>query len=258
MSDAAAIGGVVVTLGLSLPRLAAAFLVLPFFGADTMPALVRNSLLVSLALVAAPLAAAGAPAALPPGAWPALVAKEVFIGLMIGFAFGIVFWALAVAGSLIDAKAGATASVYDPLAGHETSLTGTFYARLGGWLFMASGAFLVFLEVLLASYALWPVAVGFPQLSALGERFVIDGFARLMALALLVAAPVLVVLLLADLALGLVNRYVPQLNAFALSLGVKAWVATLVVLLGLGVVVEFVLRRAAENAALLEVLRRVF
>lgn len=258
MTDIAAIGGVVGAVGLVLPRIAAAFLVLPFFGADTMPAMVRNSFFVSLALVVAPLAAVSTPESLPPGAWPAIVAKEVFIGLVIGFAFGIVFWAIAVAGNIVDAKAGATGSVYDPLAGHETSLTGQFYARLGGWIFMASGGFLVFLEVLLGSYALWPVASGFPQLSALGERFVIDGFARLMALALLVAAPVLVVLLLVDLALGLVNRYAPQLNAFALSLGVKSWVATLVVLLGLGVVVEFVVKRVAASSGLLGVLREMF
>jgi type III secretion protein T len=258
VSDSAQIGALVGAVGLALPRIAAAFLVLPFFGADAMPAMVRNSFFVALALVVAPLAAASAPAALPVGAWPAIVAKEVFVGLMIGFAFGVVFWAIAAAGSIIDAKAGATGTVYDPLAGHQTSLTGQFYARLGGWIFMASGGFLVFLDVLLGSYALWPVASGWPKLSGLGERFVIDGFARLMALALLVAAPVLAVLLLVDFAFGLVNRYAPQLNAFALSLGVKSWLATLVVLLGLGVVVEFVVKRVAAESALLESLRQLF
>jgi type III secretion protein T len=46
---------------------------------------------------------------------------------------------------------------------------------------------------------------------------------------LLLSAPVWIVLALADVALGLVNRYAQQLNVYVLSIAVKSWLAALVV-----------------------------
>ena len=254
------VGNPMTALGLTLPRIAGAFLMLPLITNENMPALVRNSFLVSLAIVALPIALAG----LPPGgmgveAMAPIILKEIFLGIAIGFCFGIVFWAIAAAGNILDTQIGMSMAMsMDPIQGHQSSLHATFLSQLAAWLFMASGAFLVFLDILLASYSIWPVTSFWPNLHMVGMELFVGQFGYLMTAALLLAAPAMVILLIIDLSFGLVNRYAPSLNVFALTLPIKAWLATAIILLMLGSLVEFVLRRLGDSQGLLHVLGKVF
>jgi type III secretion protein T len=253
------LGGLIGAIALTLPRIAAAFLVLPLVSGQNMPALVRNSFFVSLAILIYPLAAAAPPVAAATGTWPLIILKELFIGVFIGFLFGAPFWAISAAGNLIDTKIGSnTAMLLDPIQGHETSLTGQLLSQLAAWLFLASGAFTLFLDLLMRSYTLWPVGHMLPPLTVLGQNLAIDQFGSLLTVALMLAAPALVVLSLIDLCLGLINRYAQQLNVFSFSLAIKAWVATWIVLLSLGTFVEVVTMRLFENRGLLRLLQRIF
>ena len=254
------IGNNVLGVALTLPRILAAFMALPLLSSSDMPPLVRNSFFVSLSIVVFPLAAAASPySAMGAGVWPFVIAKELFVGLAIGFSFGVLFWAIGNAGNLIDAKVGTTmSSIIDPLAGHQTSLMGLFLSQFAAYLFMASGAFIVFLRLLLESYKVWPVASYMPLLKPAGELFFIDQFSYLMTVALLLSAPALVVMSLIDIGFGLVNRYAQQLNVFQLAMPIKAWVAVWIVLLMLGVFVQTVLTRLFHNAELLDALKGIF
>src|SRR3546814_4103234 len=153
-------------LGLTLPGISCAFILLPLLTQQNMPSMVRNSFLVSLAVVALPVALAGLPdtgmsmADLAP-----IALKELFIGIAIGFCFGIVFWAIGAAGNILDTQVGMSmASIFDPIQGHQTSLHGQFLSQFAAYLFMASGAFLVFLDLLLTSYTVRPVIAFFPTI----------------------------------------------------------------------------------------------
>lgn len=253
------VSNALLALGLTVPRIIGAFLMLPLMTSQNVPALVRNSFMVSLAIVAIPIAAAGAPVeSMGAALWPVIVLKELFLGVAIGFCFGIVFWAIAAAGAVIDAQVGMMGSVFDPIQGHQTSLHGNFLSQMMAWLFMASGAFMVFLDLLLSSYALWPVMSYFPQLEMDGLALFIGHFSYFATAMLVMAAPAMVLLLLIDLSFGLVNRYAPQLNVFALTLSIKSWIATAVIMLLLGVLVEVVLDRLAVNRGLLQVLEQAF
>lgn len=245
-------------LALTVPRIAAAFLMLPMLTEDSMPPLVRNSFFVSLGIVAFPYAAAAQPLeTVAMALWLGIVLKEILIGLCIGFLFGIVFWAIGNVGNIIDTKAGTTlAMVIDPIQGHQTSLTGAFLSRLASWLFMTGGGFLVFLDLLFSSYSIWPVTSGFPTLRAPGQWLFIDSFARMMLWSLLLAGPALIILALVDMGLGLINRFAQQLNVIALSLSIKAWMSVWIVLLCLGVFIEFMVRHIADSGKLVETLSR--
>ena len=246
-------------MGLVLPRIVGAFGVLPLLTGRSIPALVRNSFFVSLAILVYPLAAA-TPAATGAGsvALPMIIVKELLIGLYLGFVFSAVFWAMSAAGNLIDTKVGTNfAATLDPIQGHQTSLTGELLSQLAAWLFMASGAFTLFIDLLMTSYTVWPVAQLLPPLRVAARELAIGEFGSLMTTALLLAAPALVVMSLIDLALGLVNRYAQQLNVFSLTMAIKAWVAIWIVLLSVGVFVEVAMRRLFESRGLLNELRRV-
>lgn len=254
------IGNVMLALGLTVPRITGAFLMLPLMTAQTVPAMVRNSFLVSLALVALPIAMAGAPVDFMHNPlWVAIILKELFLGIALGFCFGIVFWAIGAAGSVMDSQVGmGMASIFDPIQGHQVALHGQFLSQLAAWLFMASGAFLIFLDLLLSSYVLWPVLSYTPVLKGAGVHLFVGHFDYLMTTLLVMAAPAMVLLLVVDLSFGLVNRYAPQLNVFALTLPIKAWIATAVILLLIGVYVEIVLKRLVANRGLLNMLDQAF
>ena len=253
------IGTAVNSIALSLPRIIAAFLVLPLLNGQNMPALVRNSFFVSLGIIVYPVAASVPAQNIVQGLWPLIILKELFIGGFLAFVFSSVFWAVSAAGNLIDTKVGTNfAATVDPIQGHETSFTGQLLTQLTAWLFMASGAFTLFLDLLMTSYSVWPVSQMLPSLAPRVEQLAVDEFSTLLTLALMLAAPALVVMSLLDLALGLINRFAPQLNVFSLTMPIKAWVATWIVLLSLGTFVEVITRRLFENRALLEVLRRTF
>lgn len=252
------LGNPILALSLVLPRVIGAFLMLPLLTPQTVPAMVRNSFMVSLAIIALPVALAGLPMEqLGTIEWPMIILKEVFIGIAIGFCFGIVFWAMGAVGGVIDTQVGMSmAQIFDPIQGHQVTLHGEFLSQLAAWLFMASGAFLVFLDLLMGSYALWPVASYFPDLPAVGMNLFVGHFSFMMTTVLVMAAPVMVIMLIIDLSFGLVNRYAPQLNVFALTMPIKAWLATALLLLLMGVYVEIILERLGSNRYLLGVLRQ--
>src|SRR5688572_2549691 len=97
------VGNILLALGLVLPRVIGAFMMLPLLTSENMPALVRNSFMVSLAIIAIPVAMNGVPLnTLGTFAWAPIILKELFIGVAIGFCFGMVFWAISAAGNIID------------------------------------------------------------------------------------------------------------------------------------------------------------
>jgi len=222
----------ILLLGVATARIACAFLMLPIFASETVPALVRNSIFVGMGLVSLALQPPFDMQAIGAERWVAIFAKEAFVGLIIGFFFGSVLWALEAAGQIIDTKVGATmAQIVDPLSGNQTSLNGAFLGRLANIVFIFSGGLSLLVHVLMESYALWPIAAPMPKLDPRGIGLFEAEFGRMMVLAVLFAAPVLTVLFLIDIGLGLVNRFAQQLNVFTLSMSIKAFAATVVILL---------------------------
>ena len=122
---------------------------------------------------------------------------------------------------------------------------------------MASGGFLIFLDVLLTSYKAIPVNTAFTSLSLSSSVVFIDEMSFIMSKALLFAAPAILVLSLIDFGFGLINRFAQQLNVLPLSMPAKLWTATLMMTLTLGVIVEAILHKLADNQQILDIMRRV-
>lgn len=227
-------------LGLSATRVAVAFLLVPLFTAELLPATVRNAIFLAVALLGLALQPSPGPVALSGWQWVVVFGKEAFIGGAMGVMFAGVMWAFEAAGQLIDSKIGATqAQVTDPMSGHQTSLNGALFGRLASWVFMAFGGFMVMIGTLIESFALWPVHSPFPGLAEGGARVFEGELGRVMAMTLLVAAPALVLLYVVEGVLGLVNRYAQQLNVFSLSMSLKAVAATWIIWIQLTTLVSF-------------------
>jgi type III secretion protein T len=239
-----------------VPRIAAAFLLIPYFTTEIMTPLIRNVFFVSIALTVMPLVLAEPiPASFSGTALIPIVLKEILIGIAIGYTFSVVFWALEGAGQVLDNKIGATsAQLVDPITGQQTTLLGAYLGRLAGYLFAAFGGLTLFVDLLLSSFAVWPVLSKFPDLKAAGSMFFVERFDELMRLMLLLAAPALCVLTLLEFGLGFMNRYSPQLNVFTLSMPLKSLLAILILLLAIGTTTDFVVHWLAGQRDLIRLL----
>ena len=102
-----------------------------------------------------------------------------------------------------------------------------FYSLFGTLIFLVIGGDAWTLRGLARTFQLVPLTSGAaPDLAGRRRR---AGVHHVFASALEVAAPVLVALLITDVAFGVVSRVVPQLNVFAVGFPTKVAVALLVV-----------------------------
>lgn len=225
----ASLGDRALLVGLAATRFAVAFLLLPIFATETVPALVRNAIFIGLALVTLAVQPVLSVQTWPATQWLQLFLREALLGVGIGVLLGSVLWAFETAGQIVDTKVGATmAQVVDPMSGHQTSLSGALLSRLALFIFMAGGGFMMFVGVLVQSFALWPLSNPGLALSRDSLAVFEAAFTSFAVLSLMLAAPCILVLYAVDLALGLVNRYAPQLNLISISMSVKGLAATLV------------------------------
>jgi len=227
---------------LHLPRCSLAIALIPMFSAKFVPGMARGGLVASLLLI--PVFGL-APASMPSDglALGALIAREVAIGFAIGLAFSLIFWIAQTVGQVIDHQTGLTyAQNIDPSHGNQVSVTGSFLDRVMVSYLVAAGGVLVMVDTLYLSYEIWPVSQTLPSISTSWPMLLAAETHRLFAFALLLAAPVLLVLFIFDLGFGLVGRTSPTINVFGLTLPMKSSVALMVLFFSL----PFVLDRAHE------------
>lgn len=218
MGQASLAGGFAVFL-----RVGAVMAVLPAFGERAVPARVRLALALAFTFVVAP-------AAPPFAAEPSIPAygAEVAVGLVVGMGIRLFVLALQTAGamaaqatSLAQIFGGSTGIDPQPAIGYMLTLAGLALAVMAGLHIRVA-------EALIASYTAFPAGV-FPHaglIATWGTFRVAEAF----ALAFSLAAPFVVASLVYNVALGVINRAMPQLmvafvGAPALTLGGLALLA---------------------------------
>lgn len=196
-------------------------LIAPVFSIRQIPVQVRVGLGVLLAALLLPVLSLD-PAVVPQHwlLYISLVVKEMAIGLLIGFTAAVVFNSIRTAGEIIDLQTGLSmANLFDPQTGTSTSLLGQFLTVLGTLIFLQLDGHHMLLAALADSYRLIPLGAG--SFGGLVTAALVHVFVGMFALALRLAAPVLAVLLISEVALALVARTVPQLNVFILGFPLK-------------------------------------
>lgn len=218
-------GTEITALSVSIVRALALAAVMPVFARLGLTGLLRNAVIVAIALPMVPhtMAEIAVLAPLQPGQILLLVAKEAVIGIMLGLLFGLPFWAVEVAGELIDMQRGINgAFLIDPNSADQASPIGTLFVLVLLALFFAGNGLGILAEALYRSYTLWPVTAMLPSFTGDAPMLLLGLLDRVVQLGLLLAAPLVMVMLLGDLTLAVIGRMAPQLNVFDLSLSVKS------------------------------------
>ncbi len=229
---------------LALARTAGFVLVAPPFNTRAVPARARVGVAVGLAL--------------PLSTWtqdvaPSLSSAELVLGMLVQVFTGVTLGAfvqLAVAavqmlGDLVDVVGGFTMTLgMDPLLMIQTSVMGRLHQLTAVTLLFVGDGHLMVLRGLSRSTELMPAPS--PKLADVARVLTVD-LAGMFVAALQVAAPIIAALLIADVALGLLTRAAPALNAFALAFPLKILLSLLLVGLVL-LQVPTLLNRLIEQA----------
>lgn len=183
------------------------------------PALtVRVRLIAGLAITAAIAPALPPIPAIEPASGEGLLilAQEMLIGIAMGFAVRVVFGAVDLAGSMISLQMGlGFASSYDPLTAGQTGVIAEFLGLLALLVFLSINGHLMVIATLTHSFSVLPV--GAAELAA-GSWWKLAGSgAIIFSSGLLLALPILVSLLVTNLALAILSRAAPQLNLIAIG-----------------------------------------
>lgn len=140
-----------------------------------------------------------------------LTLKEAVIGAGIGFLLGAPFWAFQFAGDLIDQQRGATSGrLSDPAGGDDVSVTGTLLLVTGITLFVATGGLQTLVALLYASWGVWPPLASMPAPTPEFPVRVLRLLGDVTRQGLLLGAPIVLSMLLADVAMTLISRFAPQ------------------------------------------------
>ena len=207
-------------------RIQVAFAIIPLFNKQMMPAMLRSGIAIGLSLLLLPPVLASFATIPETPTLVAIVVKEGFLGLLIGYSVAALFWAVEGVGFFIDNQRGASiASTLDPLTGNDSSPLGILFNQAFVVYFMVAGGFGVLMTLLYASYAVWPVLTYFPSLPIDGVSVFAGIFGGIVKLAVLLSSPVIVAMMLAEMGLALMSRFVPQLQVFFLAMPIKSGMA---------------------------------
>lgn len=197
-------------------RVGALFLAAPVLRSTGMPPRVRLLGAVFVTLVLFP--SIGNVPAVDPLSVEMLVitAREVAIGLTMGFVIQMVFAALTIAGESISMSMGlGFSTMIDPQNGVPVPVLSQFLVLLATLIFLALDGHLLLLQLLASSFNNLPI--GTAQVNGEGAWRVLTWAGEMYAGALMIALPVLTAVLMANLAFAVVTRAAPQLNIFAVG-----------------------------------------
>lgn len=230
-------------LALVLARTMPMIIQTPFLGGKLAPMEIKIGLGLLFTAVLWPIARVSITAPLPTTAVPflLLMAKELFIGLAIGFVNSLVFALMEMAGRLVDTSRGAAlAEVLEPHSGLRATPFGDLYYQLFLVMFVALGAHGIFFEAFFFSFAAIPLNVGLPPPAELASfaDLTMRLTGDILLAAVLLAAPVLAVMLVTDIVFGILNRIAPQLHAYFMAMPVKAMVGIALVVAVMGALTE--------------------
>jgi flagellar biosynthetic protein FliR len=159
------------------------------------------------------------------------IMAEFMIGVAIGFTADLLLTGIEFAGGLMDAQAGlSVATLLDPSSGINAALFQQFLKWVVVLLFIILNGHHMILSAVASSFKLLPIAS--PIAFTKGAWFLISLGKDIFEVAVILAAPIILVVFIIDFSFGILNRVAEQINVFQLGFQIKP-IISLVIFLGI-------------------------
>ncbi|MFN8392305.1 MAG: flagellar biosynthetic protein FliR [Bdellovibrionota bacterium] len=201
---------------LAFTRMSGVLYSLPAIGTDQVPESMR---IMPAILIGLCIALAGGHAELPPGMaqFGLMVTTEFLLGWILGAVPSLTLAGLSVAGQIVAGVIGlAQANMLDASLGESVSVISKLKTQIATLLFLSMGGH----HIVLRAAANISSDIGFGLFRPDMDTFqiLLERFTQSFTLAIIISAPIIVSSLLTQFVLGLVTKFVPQVNVFIISM----------------------------------------
>lgn len=156
-----------------------------------------------------------------------LLAKELCIGFFIGTLIRLLFYTLEMAGALISFQIGlSAATAFNPSFGGQSSIVSSFFAITAIALIFVTDLHIFIFENIILSYKLFPALDDLPVTDFASGMvlFVNNSFYQAVQLSI----PTMVVIMIFYLSVGLLSKFIPQVQIFFVSLPAQVMLGVLI------------------------------
>jgi flagellar biosynthesis protein FliR len=215
-----------------LIRLGVILFLLPFWSGKQFPRPFKIGFVLAVAYVLAPVI----PMEIRNREIPVVIIQELLLGATLGFAVRFIFMAVEFAGTLIsDAMGISIAVVFNPEMGRSTEIS-TILGLMAMLLFLALDLHHDLIAMIVKSYEVLPV--GLLRIDHLLVKGISIG-GQVFVLAIRIAAPILVGMIIVNVLMGFIYKAAPQVNIFFVSLPVYIVIGLLLLFLSTPMLFNF-------------------
>ena len=231
-------------------RIAGLLMTAPIIGTRSVPVRIRLIIALAITLVIFPILPA-VPDVSPISAEGFLITiQQVITGAAMGLCMRVIFVALELAGQAIGQLMGLMlANMVDPLNGNNVPIIGQFYLLLATLLFLTVDGHLMKIQVLAQSFEVLPIGARGISHNSVWEFIIWTG--HIISIAVIIALPAIVALLIVNLSFGVMTRSAPQLNIFAVGFPIMIILGTLVIFFSLNTFVPHMINLFENGASMM-------
>ncbi|MBC3899086.1 flagellar biosynthetic protein FliR [Acetobacterium malicum] len=200
----------------------------PIFGRNSVPSIMKVGLSLAIALFA--VFELGTTQVINYTAIEFIGAmlQGFIIGIVIGFIMTLFLSVFQLGGEVIDMQMGLSmASMYDPATKANISVTGNLLTSMYVLIFFISNAHLALFTVVIKSFQVIPLGIG--QVSDQVAVFFIELMYYIFIYAVQLAIPIIVTEIIAEFAVGILMRLVPNINVFVINIQIKVFIGLIVI-----------------------------
>jgi len=205
-------------------RVAFILFMMPILGTQYVPTAGKVGLTLTVSLILMPVVQIR-PALFPsePVYFVLLMVLECVIGFVLGLAIKMTFASVQLAGEFVGFQMGLSmAHTVDPQSGSDSTVIAQFYYFLALLIFLSCNGHHWFFQAVVQSFRLIPPG-GLSVDEGLYQHF-LSLLGKMILIGIKIAAPVMAILFLTQVALGIVAKMVPQINilmtSFPLTIGI--------------------------------------
>ncbi len=161
-----------------------------------------------------------------------LILMEMGIGMTIGFLATFVFVAIQTAGHVVGFSVGlAMANVFDPITNEQVSELAIIQNLIALLIFLAIDGHHIFIKAIVYSFNHIPLLGFYFKKSLL--KFIFNAGKDLFYIALKIASPMIIGLLIVDIMFAIMARLAPQINIMIVGLPVKIFVGLFILMMSM-------------------------
>ncbi|AGH94832.1 flagellar biosynthetic protein FliR [Pseudobdellovibrio exovorus] len=165
-----------------------------------------------------------------------LAAREVAIGLILGFVTRLFFFAISMAGEMVSISMGlGQAQIFNPMMGSMGNAMEQFYTVIATLVFLALNGHHLMIQGLVESFNTSPVAQMTFQVGAFAE--VVMRVQNFFIIGIKIAAPLMISMMVVQFGVALLSRVVPQINVIMTLAPVTAMMGFIILFISLPLLV---------------------